>query len=130
MDDVRVVEAAHHVSNGIGLTDMRQKLVTQSLAFGSARHQPGNVHELDVGGQDALRTHDLRQRHQPGVGDRHDADIGIDGTERIVLGRNGGARQGIEQRRFAHVGQADDTALNSHNLFACLKDAVEMHERC
>ena len=39
-----------------------------------------------------------------------DADVGIDRAERIVLGRGClGGRQGVEERRFPDVGQADDT---------------------
>ena len=45
--DIGVFEAAHHVGDGIGLADVGEELVAQSFAFGRARHQPGDVDELD-----------------------------------------------------------------------------------
>ena len=51
MDDVLVVEAADHMDDGIGHTDVGQELVAQSLALGGALYQAGDVHKLnDCGG--------------------------------------------------------------------------------
>lgn len=54
VDDVLVLEAAHHVTYGFGLADVGQELVAQTLALGGARHQTGDVHELHGGRHHAL----------------------------------------------------------------------------
>jgi hypothetical protein len=55
-----------------------------------------------------------RQRGQPRVGQFHHADVGLDGAEGVVLGGDAGFGEGVEKRGLAHVGQADDAALEAH----------------
>ncbi len=52
VDDVLVLEAAHHVGDGIGLADVGEELVAQTFTLGGARHQAGDVDEFH-GGRDA-----------------------------------------------------------------------------
>ena len=47
VDHVRVVVHAHHVQQRVGLADVGQELVAEPLALVRARHQPGDVVELD-----------------------------------------------------------------------------------
>jgi hypothetical protein len=61
VDDVVILEAAHHVGNGIGLADVGEELVAQAFAFGRASHQAGDVDEFHGGGHGALRFDDLGQ---------------------------------------------------------------------
>jgi hypothetical protein len=96
VDDVRVLEAAHDVDDGVGLADVREELVAQAFALGGAGHQAGNVHELHGGRQHALRLHDPGQLGEPGVRQFDDAHVGLDGAERVVLGRDAGLGQRIE----------------------------------
>ena len=51
---------------------------------------------------------------QPRVGQLDDADVGLDGAERIVLGRDAGLGQRVEEGGLADVGQADDAAFEAH----------------
>ena len=46
---------------------------------------------------------------------RYDADIRVDGAERIVLRRNLRARERIEECRLTDVGQTDNAAFDTHN---------------
>src|SRR5690606_34931443 len=46
-----------------------------------------------------------------------DADIGLDGAERVVLGRDARLGQGVEGGGLADIGQADDAALETHGGF-------------
>ena len=39
VDDVVVLEAAHHVGDGVDLADVGQELVAEALALGGAAHQ-------------------------------------------------------------------------------------------
>jgi hypothetical protein len=104
VDDVGIVEAAHHVHHRIGLADVREELVAQPFALARARHQPGNVDKLDDGWHDALRLHDRRQLGQARVRQFDHAHIGLDRAERIVFGGDAGLGQGIEQGGLADVG--------------------------
>jgi hypothetical protein len=40
--------------------------------------------------------------------------VRVDGAERVVLGRDAGLREGVEQGLFADVGQADDATAKTH----------------
>jgi hypothetical protein len=60
VDDVVVLEAAHHVGDGVGLADVGQELVAQALALAGAGDQAGDVDELHGRGDLALGLHDFR----------------------------------------------------------------------
>ena len=69
-----------------------------------------------------LRLDDRRQLIQPRIGHRHDAYIGIDRAEGIVLRCDLSARQRIEERRLADVRQTDDAAFDAHCLLEVISD--------
>ena len=57
--DVRVLEAAHDLHDGVHLADVGEELVAQSLALARALDQAGDVDELDG-----------RRNDDVGLGDR------------------------------------------------------------
>ncbi len=118
MDDVGVLEAAHDVGDRVGLADIREELVAETLALRCARDQSRDVDELHDRGDDLLRLVDRGELFQARVGYFDHADVGLDGAERIVL--RGDARLGerVEERGLAHVGQPDDAALEAHGSFS------------
>jgi len=118
VNDIAVLEAAHHVGDGVDLTDVGQKLVAQPLALRSTGHQTGDVDELHGGRYHLLRLDDLGQRKQPRIRHRHDADIGLDGAEGEVGRGNASLGQGIEKSRFSDVWKADDTAFDAHGVWS------------
>ena len=95
--------------------DVAQELVAEPLAARGTPHQPGDVDEFELGRHDLRRFAEPRADLEPLVGYRHPADIGLDRAEGIVrrLGR-GGLGQRVEERRLADIGQADDTAFETH----------------
>ena len=109
VDDVLVVKAADHVDDGVGLPDVGQELVAQTLALAGALHQAGDVHELDDRRGLLVRLVHLRQLVQPLVRHRHHAHVGVDGAERIVGALRAGVGDGIEQSGLAHIGQSHDS---------------------
>ena len=106
MHDVLIVEAAHHMHNGVALPDVGQKLVAQALALGGALDQAGNVHKFHHGGGGLLGVVHLGQRVQPVVGYGHHAHVGVDGAEGVVGALSAGVGNGVEQGALAHVGKA------------------------
>ena len=112
--DVRVAEEAHDFADGIGFADVRKELVAQALALAGARHQTGNVDELDRCGNDLGRMVDFGQLLQTIVGNGDDADVGLNGGERVVGCQTALVREGCEQRGLAHVGQTHDTDGKRH----------------
>jgi len=50
--DVGILEAAHHMRNGVDLADHGEKLVAEPLAPGGAADKPGDVNESDPGRHD------------------------------------------------------------------------------
>jgi len=116
--DIGILEAAHEIDDAVGLADVGEKLVAETLAFGSARDEPGDVHELHDRRRHLLGTRKLRDPREPRVGHGHDAHVRVDGAERIVLSRDRGPGERVEQRGLADVGQADNTASQTHFLRA------------
>ena len=114
VDDVGILEAAHDVHDRVGLADVREELVAEALALRRAGDEARDVDELDRRREIFSRLRDLGERVEARVGHRHDADVRLDRAERIVLGRDAGLGERVEQRGLADVRQADDAAADAH----------------
>ena len=112
MNHVVVFKAAHHIDRGIGLADMGQEFVAQTLACAGAGHEARNVHELDNRRHDPFRRDDGGELLQAGIGHLDDPDVGFDGAERIIFGSDTRLGQRVEQGRFTDIGQAYDAAFH------------------
>ena len=111
MHHVRVIETTQHVDYGIGLTDVCQELVAETLAFRRAFNQTRDVDNLDRGGHDALRIDDSGKFVQAVVGHTDYADVWLDCTKRKVCRLRLGVRQAVEKSGLANVRQSDNTTL-------------------
>ncbi len=114
MDNVVVLEAAHHMGDGVDLADVAEKLVAESLALAGPGHQAGDIDEFHLGIDLVFGLDQGGQGIEPPVGHRHHADIGFDGAERVVGRLDAGGGKGVEYGRFADIGQADNAAAESH----------------
>jgi len=112
MGHVPVLKAAHHLHDGVAFADMAQKLIAQTLPAARPPDQPGDIHEFHRGGRIFFGVVHLRQDVQPAVGDRDDADIGLDGAERVIGGRHPRAGDGVKKRALAHIRQAYDAKFH------------------
>ena len=112
---VGILEAAHHMRDGIDLTDIGKELIAEPLAFRGAANQAGDIDERQPRRDDLGRFGELGERLEPRIGYRHLADIRLDCAERII-GRLRRRRFGqrVEERRLADIRQADDAAFESH----------------
>ena len=112
--DVGVLKVAHDLADSVGLADVCQELVAQTLALVGTLHQASDVDKLDRSRHNAARVDDVGKLCRR-----------LSGTSTIpTLGRSwqtGSWRQGRsfgkrgEQRRLAHVGQAHDTDGKGHD---------------
>ena len=107
--DIRVFKAANNMDNRVAAADVGQKLVAESLALRRALDKTCDVYKLDDGGGELLGVMLVAQPLEPLVRHRNDADVRVDGAERVVVRRNARVRDGIEKRGFADIRQADDT---------------------
>src|ERR1700732_4873969 len=99
----------------VNLADGREKLVAEALALRGAAHQARDIDEGQPRRNDLRGFGNSRQFVEPGIGHRDLADIRLDGAKRIIRRlRRRRFGQRIEQRRLADVGQADDTAFETH----------------
>ena len=98
MHNFLVVEAAHHMDDGVGAADILQELVAQARALAGALYQTRNVHELDDRRGLFIGLVHLRQLVQPRVRHGYHAHIGLDGAEGIVGTLRPGVGDGVEQR--------------------------------
>jgi hypothetical protein len=119
--DVRVFEAPRDLDDGVHLADVRQELIAEALALVGAANEARDVDEVDDGGDDAIGVNDGVEGREPWIRDGDDADVWLDGAERIVrrLGLGGAAdeRERVEERRFADVREADDADGKAHVKF-------------
>ena len=96
--DVLVVEAAHHMDDGVGAADVLQELVAQACPLAGALHQARNVHKFDDGGGLFVGLIHLRQLIKPCIRHGHHAHVGLDGAEGVVGAFGSGVGDGVEQR--------------------------------
>ena len=115
MGDIAVLEAAQDVDDRVDLANVAEELVAEPLALARAAHQTGDVDEGELRFDDLGGVRDRGEPLQPLVGHRDLADVGLDRAERIVRRlRRRGLGESVDQRRLAHVRQADDTATETH----------------
>ena len=109
--NIGIFEAANHLDDRVHLADMAEKLVAETFARARAFHEARDVHKLDRGRDDLLRVRQLRERFEPRVGNRDDAEVRIDRAERVIGRlRFSGAGDGVKERGFANIGQTDDSS--------------------
>ncbi len=96
MNHVLVFKTANHVSNGVSLTDVGEKLVAQAFTLGCAGDKTRNVDKFHGGRNDALGFDDGGKLVLAWVWYGNRAFIGLDGTEWEVLGRDAIFGQGVE----------------------------------
>ena len=96
MHDVRILEASHHVRDRVALADVGEELIAQAFALRGTRHQSRDIDELDRRSDHLLRLGDGGELCEPRVGHLDDADVGVDGAERIVLRRDPRLGEGVE----------------------------------
>ena len=112
--NVRVVEAADDVDDGVHLADVAEELVAEALALACPPHKTGDVDEFhgragDLGGLD-----DRSDFLEALVGHVDDPGVGVDGAEGVVGHLGPGAGQRVEDGRFPDVGKADNAAVEAH----------------
>ena len=112
MNDIVIIEAAHHVHNGIDLANVGEELVAEPFALTRAFNEARDIYKFDGGRDDLVCLCDLAQRFQSSVRHLDDAHVGIDRAKRIVCRlRLTRARQGVKECAFAHVGETYNTSL-------------------
>ncbi|MNV68760.1 hypothetical protein D3C71_1616310 [compost metagenome] len=99
------------MNNRIHLTDMSQELVPQALTLAGALHKTGDIDKFESGGHYPVGSYNLGQLLETLVRHFYYAHIGINGAERVIGGFRPGLGNCIEQRRFAHIGQPDNTCF-------------------
>jgi len=113
--DIVVLEAAKDMHNRVNLANIAEELVAQPFALARAFHETGDVDERQLGRHDLGRLGDRGNLVEPFIGNCDLAHIRLDRAERIVGGLRGlRFGEGVEQRRLADVGQADDSAAETH----------------
>ncbi len=81
MDDVRVVEAAEDVKNGVGLPDVRKELVSEAFTLARSLYESGDVHNLHGGRHKAARVAEFVKSVEPLVGHDGGSYVRVDGAE-------------------------------------------------
>ena len=109
MDDVGIFEVTNNLADSVGVANVCQELVAQTLALVCTLDQASDVHKLNGCRHDTARIDNLGQLLEPCVGYVNDAHVRVDGSKRVVCGQATLAGQRGEQRGFTNVWQANDT---------------------
>ena len=109
VNDVVVLKAAHHMHNRVALADVGEKLVSQALALGCALDQTRDVDKLDRCGGVFVGVIHFGKHIETLVGNRHHADVRLDGAERIVGALCARIGDGVKQGALSHVGKTYNT---------------------
>ena len=112
MHDVVVLEAADDLKDRVDLADVREELVAEALPGACAGDEAGDVDEPHRGGDHLLGLDQRLDAGEARIGHRHDAHIGLDGAEGVVLRLDASGGQGVEEGALADIGQADDAAVH------------------
>ena len=96
MDYVAILEHTHHLDDRIGLPDIREKLVAESLPNACALHKTGDIHEFKHRGNGLRALAELGEFPEAGIRHLHHADVRFDRTERIVAYIHGFPGQRLE----------------------------------
>ena len=115
MHDILIFKTANNMGNGVNLTNVPKKLVTQAFSATRPFHQSGDIDKLHGCWQHLLWIDNVRQLIKPLIGNCYDPNIRLNGAERIIgrFGASGGDR--VKDSRLADIWQANDAAFESHN---------------
>ena len=81
--NVRVLEAAHDLDDGVHFADVGQKFIAQAFARRRAFHETSDVHELDRRqGIDDARLGNVLEHFEPRVRHDDDADVRVNGVQK------------------------------------------------
>jgi hypothetical protein len=95
----------------ISAPDISQELITKSFPFAGTLYEAGDVHDLNGRRNHPVWFDQLFQFDQALVRNRNYADIWLDGAKREIRRLRLGAAQGVEEGRFAYVGESDNACL-------------------
>mmetsp|Transcript_58133 Transcript_58133/g.165239 ORF Transcript_58133/g.165239 Transcript_58133/m.165239 type:complete len:214 (+) Transcript_58133:811-1452(+) len=117
MHDVVILEAAHHVHNGINLPDVAQELVAEPLTLRRTLDEASNVDILNLLGDDLRRARQVSEFAKARIRHRGTGHIRLNGAEGEVLGVGLPVlAQGVEKRALANVWEAHHACLQTSQL--------------
>mmetsp|Transcript_106 Transcript_106/g.273 ORF Transcript_106/g.273 Transcript_106/m.273 type:complete len:437 (+) Transcript_106:1044-2354(+) len=108
---VRVLKRPHHMEDAIHRLNVAQERVPQPLTVCGALDQPGDIRHLQERRHRRLGLVHVHEPIEAVVRDVDPGRVGVDRAERKVLRRDRAARDGIEERRLAHIRESNDANL-------------------
>ena len=111
VSDILAVKTTENMENGINSTDVRQESISKTTTFGSTLDKTGNIGNLQNSRNVIFRLKSINHEIKTLIRNGDTSDIRIDGTERIVFGRNLGVIPEFCQRTFNL-----DKSLNKEDL--------------
>ena len=116
VNDVRIFEAANHMKDRVGLPDVREKLIAESLTFTCAADESRDVDDSQIRENGLFALRHVREARETLVDDGNDADVRLDRAERIIRALRACRSQRVENGRLPDVGQPNDSCTQTHEL--------------
>ena len=111
VDNVAVVKTPEHMYDSVTLTYVAQKLVAQTLSLAGSLDETGYVNDVTYCWHDTSRMNEFSELREPLIRHTHLSELSVDGAEREIGCLSLCARQTIEQCRFAHIRQTNNTCF-------------------
>ncbi len=96
MNNIVIFKTTDYMQDRIDLTNMTEKLVTQTFTLACSLYQAGNIDKLHLGRNFIFCFDQVGEFVQANIRYRHYADIWFDGAERVVFRINCRCCQGVE----------------------------------
>ena len=109
VNDVAVVEAADHMSDRVHLAYMRKKFISESFSLARALDETGDIDKFDRGRHDPAALIHFFKHAEARIRNRNDADIRVNGAERIIGSFCSRFGKRVKNRAFPYIGKSDDT---------------------
>ena len=110
-DDLGIVEAADDVADRVGCADVAEELIAETFAFAGAFDKASDIDELHGSGDERFGLDESRDFAKALIGHRDDTGVGVDGAAGVVRRLGFGRGEGVEDRGFSDVGEANDSAV-------------------
>ena len=103
MNHLGIFETPKDMDNGIHLSDMSQKPITQSFALTGPFDKSGDVHKFYGGGCNPTGMKHIDQAVKAGIRNFYHPHVGINRGERIIADQSLCGGQGREERGLTHI---------------------------
>ena len=109
MNHIAIGEDADDLTDGVGLTNICQELISQARTFRCAFNNAGDIDEGERCRKEFFGGEDCGQLCKPLIRNADNSYVGFDGGEGVVGSQDIVLGESVKKGRLSYIGQADDS---------------------